>query len=366
MQEQLKTDQKEEYFSGNLIAIDLPRLSTAYADFSNRWYRHQSVTTLKSTGFNLLVEPAYSDVKMHHSQCVIFLLCYQQAEALIRVDRKLINRLLVTLYEEIDFDALSALDQALLLEFLFTPIIENFEQSNLPGVSIKPCNMPDRYHSADIIGGQIMISGSELFYSFEMACLAEHVGFWNELLKRSHISEMTDKPLLEEIINIPLSLNFKSIEMNIGTLKTLEGGDVILFGSARNKEETMEISAAGNQLWLAKKVQNPNAVQILSTRQNTLLAVNSEEYKKGNNIMNDSSESAAINDIPVVLSFEVGRKDITVKQLRDLQEGSIVSFPGENEKEVQIVINGKEVGWGTLVRVGDDVGVKIERIFVNG
>lgn len=65
------------------------------------------------------------------------------------------------------------------------------------------------------------------------------------------------------------------------------------------------------------------------------------------------------DEIPINLIVEVGRFQITVQKLMELQPGNLLELDVKPENGVDLVINGKCVGKGELLRIGETLGVRI-------
>lgn len=69
-----------------------------------------------------------------------------------------------------------------------------------------------------------------------------------------------------------------------------------------------------------------------------------------------------VMDIPVKLSVELGRTRITIKQLLELAQGSVVELDGLAGEPMDILINGYLVAQGEVVVVEDKYGIRITEI----
>lgn len=69
-----------------------------------------------------------------------------------------------------------------------------------------------------------------------------------------------------------------------------------------------------------------------------------------------------VMDIPVRLNVELGRTRITIKQLLELTEGSVVELDGLAGDPMDILINGHLVAQGEVVVVDDKYGIRITEI----
>lgn len=73
-------------------------------------------------------------------------------------------------------------------------------------------------------------------------------------------------------------------------------------------------------------------------------------------------DNASFDDLPVRLTCELGRLVLSLGELRELGEGSVLPLSRRPEQAVDLVVNGKRLGLGRLVAIGDDIGVQIERL----
>lgn len=69
-----------------------------------------------------------------------------------------------------------------------------------------------------------------------------------------------------------------------------------------------------------------------------------------------------IMDIPVKLSVELGRTRLTIKQLLELAQGSVVELDGLPGEPMDILINGFLIAQGEVVVVEDKFGIRITEI----
>ena len=69
-----------------------------------------------------------------------------------------------------------------------------------------------------------------------------------------------------------------------------------------------------------------------------------------------------LDELPVRLVFEVGRADFTLGEIRRLAPGAVVPLVRPLSKALDVVANGKRIGSGTLIKVGDSIGVRITKV----
>ncbi len=69
-----------------------------------------------------------------------------------------------------------------------------------------------------------------------------------------------------------------------------------------------------------------------------------------------------IRDVKVRLTVAVGRCELTVKELFELKENSILTLDSGTREAVDVLLDGKVVARGMLVAVGDSFGVQISEV----
>lgn len=89
-----------------------------------------------------------------------------------------------------------------------------------------------------------------------------------------------------------------------------------------------------------------------------------DEYlKQSSEQFSDKKSSIKMDELNVLLTFEVGKQSITIKELETLRPGYI--FQGSNPVDVPVDIkaNGRAIGKGQLIDVGGRIGVQIMELF---
>jgi type III secretion system YscQ/HrcQ family protein len=69
-------------------------------------------------------------------------------------------------------------------------------------------------------------------------------------------------------------------------------------------------------------------------------------------------------DVPVTLTVELGRVNLTVAQLADLKPGDIVELHRHSRAPVELTSNGRLVARGELVMIDTDLGVRVTSVFL--
>jgi flagellar motor switch protein FliN/FliY len=74
-----------------------------------------------------------------------------------------------------------------------------------------------------------------------------------------------------------------------------------------------------------------------------------------------ASEKKALKpeELPLTLVVEVGRIQMSIQKLIELQPGNVLELDIHPENGVDLVINGSRVGKGELLKVGETLGVRV-------
>ncbi|MDJ0860801.1 MAG: flagellar motor switch protein FliN [Gammaproteobacteria bacterium] len=67
----------------------------------------------------------------------------------------------------------------------------------------------------------------------------------------------------------------------------------------------------------------------------------------------------AIVDIPVTLSVEIGQTSITIRELLQLNQGSVVELDRLAGEPLDVLVNGTLVAHGEVVVVNDKFGIRL-------
>ena len=69
-----------------------------------------------------------------------------------------------------------------------------------------------------------------------------------------------------------------------------------------------------------------------------------------------------LNDLPLKLVCQLGTVELSLAQVQQLGVGSLVPLTSQVHEAVDMLINGRRVGRGQLVQIGDGLGVRVQSI----
>jgi flagellar motor switch protein FliN/FliY len=74
---------------------------------------------------------------------------------------------------------------------------------------------------------------------------------------------------------------------------------------------------------------------------------------------NSTPELDVILDIPVSISMEVGRTEIPIRNLLQLNQGSVVELDRLAGEPLDVLVNGTLIAHGEVVMVNDKFGIRL-------
>lgn len=83
------------------------------------------------------------------------------------------------------------------------------------------------------------------------------------------------------------------------------------------------------------------------------------EFTQNNKSNETQNDIDFILDIPVQLTVELGRTKITIKNLLQLAQGSVVELDGLAGEPMDVLVNGCLIAQGEVVVVNDKFGIRL-------
>lgn len=90
-------------------------------------------------------------------------------------------------------------------------------------------------------------------------------------------------------------------------------------------------------------------------------AIELEDFNNENSgfVAGDQQKLDTILDIPVVISMEVGRTKISIRNLLQLNQGSVVELDRIAGEPLDVMVNGTLIAHGEVVVVNDKFGIRL-------
>jgi len=87
-----------------------------------------------------------------------------------------------------------------------------------------------------------------------------------------------------------------------------------------------------------------------------------EQKSRGNGPSSDEVKLDVILDVPVTVSLEIGRTKINIRNLLQLNQGSVVELDRFAGEPMDVLVNGTLVAHGEVVVVNDKFGIRLTDI----
>ena len=84
-----------------------------------------------------------------------------------------------------------------------------------------------------------------------------------------------------------------------------------------------------------------------------------EEFGEAEEVRQPEPNLDVILNIPVTLSMEVGRTQMTIQELMELKRGSVVKFNRLAGEPMDVLVNGTLIAHGEVVVINDKFGIRL-------
>lgn len=141
--------------------------------------------------------------------------------------------------------------------------------------------------------------------------------------------------------------------LTLGELRSLNAGDVVMLDCP--PERQLRLRLGEHFYCLARR--DHQTLECLAA----LAAISPDR----NLVMTDtltpeaSELDTALDELPLKLVCQLGSVDVTLAQLREMGPGSLLQLTSAAQDGVDLMVNGRRVGRGELVSIGDGLGVRL-------
>jgi type III secretion protein Q len=164
---------------------------------------------------------------------------------------------------------------------------------------------------------------------------------------------------------LPAALRIGATQLPLAVLKSLRVDDKILLQIGDGIGGTLVLAES----WLAAAEQEGGIWRLTEAPKPARASGEAERTMLMHKPIDDNTASAGIADpdqLPVQLTFEIGRLEMTVAELRLLGPGSVLELGRSISELVRISAQGQTIGQGRLVDVDGAAGVQVVRMFDHG
>lgn len=251
---------------------------------------------------------------------------------------------------------LQTLPGAMLLELALLSLIEPLE--HLTGQSIRFIDRTDPART--VLAAQpcplhlairVQLDGSFLPVVLHLSARAgEQVAQWLD-------QHAAPAPHALTGLRLWLAVETGEAELSLGELCSLNPGDVVML----DLWPTAQVRLVVNHCLYARAGQDGTTLKLLETlmRVDFPKEFSVSEAPTMSEVPDGRGLDSCLDQLPLKMVCQAGSVELTLAQLRELGEGSLLSFTEQRQDSVDLMVNGRRVGQGQLVRIGPGLGVRV-------
>lgn len=252
---------------------------------------------------------------------------------------------------------------SLLVELALAPLFEKVEASTGASLMLLSSSRraasdpatPDPQSRWLIFHGKLDGVPFELALEFDSHALEGFAG----LLQHAAPARL---PLGETFAPIVAILGAGAVRLPLRMLQDLHHGDVLIPDEFPFERGEIVVTFGRRYRAVARLEENGARVRSALQRINFIQETNAMEAKGAPRVV----ETDDLGDLEIQLTFELGRQTVELEQLRTIAPGYVFALGRSRDDPVDIVANGRRIGRGEIVRVGDSLGVRLIRLFDHG
>lgn len=161
-----------------------------------------------------------------------------------------------------------------------------------------------------------------------------------------------------------LALRYGVARLSIADLRGLAPGDAVL-PDFLIERGSAALAVLGEHLAVPVSIDNDRRARPAGPMSRTIARDHGEflmTESNGGATETRLIDDADIDETPVELVFELGRKHLTIAEMRSLGVGAPLPLDRVVDSAVDIFAGGRRIGAGEVVQIGDRIGVRITRL----
>jgi type III secretion protein Q len=341
---------------------DIPFVPWPHLAVLNAFYRRRRALEATLAGRPVTIATTWparggDDVTDRH----VIHLKIDAAEGEIAVPRPVLDALVATVDPALSLDRLGAWPAAIVIEFALSEVLATLETSvgcRLSLVAIHAERLGRQNGERVPLGLELgfdaaAVSTCELFLTPRDAGRLAH-----------HLDRCADAE--KSAIDLPFALCLRTAAATIGAgaIERLALDDVVLADVECRPDDTA-IAVIGEHLVVPVELTPAGIVitarPIRGRGSSWEWSMDNPTEVSGPTGLDDSD----FDDLPVRLVFELGRVELSLGEIQRLAPGALVPLARPLDEPLDIMANGMRLGRGTLVRIGESLGVRIVSLVGN-
>jgi type III secretion protein Q len=341
--------------------IVLPLIPPSHVAAINAFYRRRPAFSTTIAGRVATSSLAWRSLDAHSPMNRRLLFRVDGEDAELAVARSLLDMLIASVDPNLSLDKLQADHVGIVLEMALTDVLDALEGAlacSLALISILPPRIKPESPERPALTFELTIAGlgplsCELYLTVNQAIkLAQHLDQY---------------PGVEQTtIDVPMALclRWAATTLSLREVRSLSPGDVMLVDEACRADGTAIAVIAEHLVVPVELAPSAGLLSGYPARGRGSPWEWSME-KAPETLRGAALDAADFDDLPVHLVFELGRLELSLGEVRQLAPGAVLPISRPLDDALDIVANGRRIGRGTIVRIGDSIGVRVTRLLDN-
>jgi type III secretion protein Q len=347
--------------------LALPRIPPAQVDSLNAFYRRRPALAFAVGGRAATMTASWPLALQHASGCRLDITVDDVPGAVI-LSSRVIETVIAGLDPNQRLDGLDQPHLALLFELALGDELSMLEASLGARLAITSVRMADddRQNRATALAFAIAVDGLGTLGGELLLQPAQAMMFSQFLDRCANRAPQAGKGKsiyppspAQDTVAVAVGVRVAAATVAVGDITTLSPGDVVI---ADQQAKTAVAVIAEHLVAPVELIAAGARITAPPTRARGSAWEWSME-NGGDSPQPDVAQKTNFGDIPVKLLFELGRIELSLAEIRQLAPGAIVPISRPLEDSVDILANGRRIGRGSLVQIGDSLGIRITRLF---
>ena len=152
-------------------------------------------------------------------------------------------------------------------------------------------------------------------------------------------------------VRLPLTVERGQAQLSLAELRSLRPGDVLML----DESPADQVRLVLDDRLQARAELNGDTLKLLEPP----IALNPSKEPPMTQTAIGANLDTTLDELPLKLVCQVGSVELSLAQLRELGAGSLVQLSPQLHDGVDLMVNGRRVGQGQLVKIGDGLGVRL-------
>lgn len=166
-------------------------------------------------------------------------------------------------------------------------------------------------------------------------------------------------------LRLRLAVEAAEAPLTLGELHSLEPGDVVMLDSLADEQYVLRLGnrfvfrarrkAGGLECVAPLAAISPDALNSAALNLNRKFSMSDTDARTPA----ASDQDASLDDLPLTLICQIGSVELSLAELREMGPGSLLQLTSAAQDGVDLMVNGRRIGRGELVTIGDGLGVRL-------